>query len=80
MLILIVQLELNIVVSLYDESPRSFLPSTAWYKCSQEQKNEYVNDLNELLLRVNIQHEAITCDNVDCKVHGKSIRDIYTMM
>ena len=63
--------------SLYDESPRRFLQSTAWHKCSQDNKQEYVDVLNDSLLGINIQHESLICDNINCKVHGQSISDIY---
>ena len=71
------KLELNINISYFKEIPRSFIQSTAWEKCSLDHKKEFVNVLNSNLLQINIQHEAITCNTVNCSKHNDSIRKLY---
>ena len=63
------KLELNVNINYFKEIPRSFTQSTAWQKCSLDQKQECVNILDRLLLQINIQHGAITCNNVNCSMH-----------
>ena len=71
------KLELNINVNNYDEVPREHISSTAWYKCSYDQKQEFVNTLDNLLLQINIQHEAIVCNVVNCTRHNDFIKTMY---
>ena len=70
-------LELDINIAHFKEIPRSFLQTTAWQKCSLSEKQQFVDVLNRLLLQINIQHEAITCKEVNCTKHSESIRNMY---
>ena len=72
-----IQLKLKINVKYYDAVPRTYTPSTAWHKCSNEQINEFSKVLDNLLLQINIQHEAITCNTLNCKQHNEFITKLY---
>ena len=72
------KLELNVNIKYFKEIPRSFIQSTAWQKCSLGQKQEYVNILDRLLLQINIQHDVITCNIVNCNMHNDCVRKLYT--
>lgn len=69
------KLELDINVNNYVEVPREHISYTAWPKCSYIQKQEFVNTLDNLLLQINIQHEAIVCNAVNCTRHNDFIKN-----
>ena len=71
------KLELNVNINYFKEIPKSFAQSTAWHKCSMGQKQEFVNTLDGLLLQINIQQDAITCNTVNCNMHNDCIRKLY---
>ena len=71
------KLELNVNINYFKEIPKSFAQSTAWHKCSMGQKQEFVNTLDRLLLQINIQQDAITCNTVNCNMHNDCIRKLY---
>ena len=71
------RLELDVNTAYFKESPRLFSQSTAWEKCSLRQKQEFEHTLNRLLLQINIQHEAITCNTLNCNKHNYFIRKLY---
>ena len=73
-----IKLALNINVCHYEVCPRTYIQSTAWHKCTSAQKQEYVNELDRLLLQINIQSDAIGCTNVNCDVHTDCIKKLYT--
>ena len=70
-------LELSVNVNYNDAVPRTHISSTAWHKCSIMQKQECVNKLDNLLLQINIQHEAIACNTVNCTKHKEFINSLY---
>ena len=71
------KLELNVNINYFKEIPRSFIQSTAWQKCSLGQKQEFVSTLDRLLLQIDIQHGAITCNTVNCETHNDCVRKFY---
>ena len=71
------KLELDINTNYDDEVSRAHTSSTAWHKCTSIQKQEYVQKLDNLLLQINIQHEAITCNKVNCTRHNGFIEKLY---
>ena len=72
------KLELNVNINYFKEIPKSFVKSTAWQKCSMGQKQEFVNTVDRLLLQINIQQGAITCNTVNCNMHNDCIRKLYS--
>ena len=73
-----VSLELDINVNYFSESKITNEPSTAWHKCTKDHKIDYSDNLDSLLLRINIQHESLTCNNIQCNRHKDSIITLYT--
>ena len=73
-----IKLALNIDVSHFEVVPKTYIQSTAWHKCTSLHKQEYVNELDKLLLQINIQSDAIRCTNVNCDVHIDYIKSLYT--
>ena len=43
-----------------------------------DQKQEFVNTLDRLLLQINIQQGAITCNTVNCNMHNDCVRKLYS--
>ena len=72
------KLELSVNVNYNDVVSRAHISSTAWHKCTNNQKQEYVNLLDSLLLQIDIQHEALTCDTVNCMTHKDYINSLYS--
>ena len=68
-----VSLELNINVDFFSETKRMNEPSTAWHKCTNDNLINYSDDLDRLLLRINIQHESLACNNIQCNRHKDAI-------
>ena len=71
------RLELNVNIACFDDIPRAFANSTSWQKCTLEDKNEFVHNLDRLLLQIDIQQEAIKCNDLNCNTHTDSIRKLY---
>ena len=71
------KLDLSVNVYYNEKVSRTHISSTAWHKCSNVLKQEYVDLLDNLLLQINIQHEAITCDAVNCTQHNDFINNMY---
>ena len=73
-----IKLELSININYSDVVSRAHISSTAWHKCSIYQKQEFINKLDSLLLQINIQHEAIACNGVNCTEHKDFINSLYS--
>ena len=71
------RLELNVNINCFKTIPRTFTQSTSWQKCSLDDKQEFVNNLDRLLLQINIQQDAVKCKNLNCNIHIDSIRKMY---
>ena len=72
------KLELSVNVHYNDVVSRAHISSTAWHKCSKTHKQEYVNNLENLLLQINIHHDAIRCNIVNCTHHNDYINSLYS--
>ena len=71
------RLELSVNVNYNDVVSRTHISSTAWHKCTINHKQDYVNKLENLLLQINIQHEAIACNVANCTKHKDFINSLY---
>lgn len=70
-------LEIDFNVHYYSEIPKINVKRSAWHKCTAEHKMNFKNELDRLLLRINIQQEALTCADLPCTRHTECIASLY---
>ena len=70
-------LKLNIDVKFHETYEREFKPSVAWHKCNNRSIDTYKCKLDQLLLKINPQHDALKCRNYKCTLHKNYIQTLY---
>ena len=70
-------LKLDMDISYLKTHKKEFKPSVAWHKCDITHTDNYKNDLDRLLLRVNPRNEAISCNKYDCTLHKDYIQELH---
>ena len=75
-----ISLNMNINIEYYSETVRSNVPSTAWHRCTGNQLLNFKDELDSLLLGLNIQHEALTCNDFNCTSHKNAIAILHTQL
>ena len=70
-------LELELELS-YVQLPKATISSkTNWDKCSDDSIKMYKNDIENELLHIDFNYDAITCRNVMCKDHSDYLVYLY---
>ena len=71
-------LEIELELS-YVQLPKATMVSkTNWLKCTDDCKKMYKNEIENELLHIRFDHDAITCRNLKCKIHTDYIKYLYT--
>ena len=70
-------LKLNIDVKFHETYEREFKPGVAWHKCNDVNINAYKCTLDQLLLGIDPQNEALKCRNFKCKRHTEYIQTLH---
>ena len=70
-------LHLNMDVAYLNTYKREFKPSVAWPKCRVTDKENYRNDLDQQLLKINPKNEVFTCKMYKCQRHRKEIQELH---
>ena len=70
-------LKLNIHVKFHETYEREFKPSVAWHKCNNRSIDTHKCKLDQLLLKINPQHDALKCRNYKCTLHKNYIQTLY---
>ena len=72
-----IRLQLNIDVAYLNTYKREFKPSVAWPKCRASDKENYKNDLDQQLLKINPKNEVFSCRMYKCQLHRKGIQELH---
>ena len=72
-----IMLHLNMDVAYLNTYKREFKPSVAWPKCRVTDKENYRNDLDQQLLKINPKNEVFTCKMYKCQRHRKEIQELH---
>ena len=71
-------LKLDMDISFLKTQKRQFKPSVAWHKCDSTHTDNYKNDLDQLLLKINPKSEAIGCKKYNCSTHNEYIQELHS--
>ena len=71
-------LNLSIDLEFHKTSKREFKPCVQWYKCDDNDINNYKTTLDQSLLTINPNHDALKCKQYKCINHLEYIHELYS--
>ena len=69
---------MSIDLEFHKTSKREFKPCVQWYKCDDNDINNYKTTLDQSLLTINPNHDALKCKQYKCINHLEYIHELYS--